>query len=388
MTKPTLGVYGPKPPHPSAIAVYIAASIPSLSEAYEVTHVGNENYTDPRQFDRVLYHLGNNPLNGGAFEALRRRPGPIVLHEYINFGYYYGEWDTLPRGERKQLLELYARELGVPWIASRPPRELVRLGLKTLARGVDRSIYDRNEMLRMINARPDLDLFVLDAGLERIAISRATSVVLHGHAVLARLSERYPQKRFVKVELPVDPVATDDPKAARARFGLPPSNFIFATMGFGNRYKRIDVILEAWERWSDRPADATLCVIGKPQAGLMLEGREGVMPLGYVSDEDFESLLVSVDCGIQLRYPSIGETSAVIARFVANGMAIVVSDVPEMHDYDGMDGVVFVPIGEGEHEGLIDAMRAAYQRGRHEPRRREGYEWADWVERILPVLAE
>ena len=38
----------------------------------------------PRRADVCLYHVGNNPdAHGWIVEALRRRPGVVVLHDFV-----------------------------------------------------------------------------------------------------------------------------------------------------------------------------------------------------------------------------------------------------------------------------------------------------------------
>jgi glycosyltransferase involved in cell wall biosynthesis len=79
--------------------------------------------------------------------------------------------------------------------------------------------------------------------------------------------------------------------------------------------------------------EARLLVVGEgppelaPQelarrAGLPADRLEAV---GYADAQTFESLMRSVDVGVSLRHPTLGETSGAVVRLIAHGVPVVVS---------------------------------------------------------------
>jgi len=74
--------FSPLPPSRSGIADYsetLAAHLKPLVEL-ELFADGDQPF-DASRFDIALYHLGNNPYHGFAYEAALRHPGVVVMHE-------------------------------------------------------------------------------------------------------------------------------------------------------------------------------------------------------------------------------------------------------------------------------------------------------------------
>ncbi|HVM18238.1 MAG TPA: hypothetical protein VM290_11710, partial [Gaiellaceae bacterium] len=66
-----------------------------------------------RGADVALYHVGNDPeAHGWILEALRRRPGVVVLHEFVLHHLVAGM--TLARRDVAQYLAAMEREAGLP----------------------------------------------------------------------------------------------------------------------------------------------------------------------------------------------------------------------------------------------------------------------------------
>ena len=75
--------YSPLPPERSGIADYSAHLLPALEQRIEVK-VATQRRRPPRGCDVALYHVGNNPdAHGWIVEALRERPGIVVLHDVV-----------------------------------------------------------------------------------------------------------------------------------------------------------------------------------------------------------------------------------------------------------------------------------------------------------------
>ena len=102
--------YSPMPPSRSGIADYSALLLPALRERLEVV-VAEPGKRAPAA-DVALYHLGNDPdAHGWIVDALRKRPGVVVLHEYVLHHLVAGV--TIGRGDGRGYLDAMERELGV-----------------------------------------------------------------------------------------------------------------------------------------------------------------------------------------------------------------------------------------------------------------------------------
>ena len=111
--------YSPLPPSRSGIADYSALLLPALRERVDVV-VAEPGKRAPAA-DVALYHVGNDPdAHGWIVDALRKRPGVVVLHEYVLHHLIAGM--TIGRGNGRGYLDAMERELGVAGPAARPRR--------------------------------------------------------------------------------------------------------------------------------------------------------------------------------------------------------------------------------------------------------------------------
>jgi hypothetical protein len=102
--------YSPLPSSRSGIADYTALLLPALRKRADVV-VAEPGRRAPRG-DVALYHIGNDPdAHGWIVDALRKRPGVVVLHEYVLHHLIAGV--TIGRGNGRSYLDAMERELGV-----------------------------------------------------------------------------------------------------------------------------------------------------------------------------------------------------------------------------------------------------------------------------------
>ena len=102
--------YSPLPPSRSGIADYSRLLLPALRERVDVV-VAERGKRTP-DADVALYHLGNEPeAHDWIVDALRKRPGVVVMHEYVLHHLVAGV--TIGRGDGRGYLDAMERELGV-----------------------------------------------------------------------------------------------------------------------------------------------------------------------------------------------------------------------------------------------------------------------------------
>jgi len=97
--------HSPMPPSHSGVADYSALLLPALRERLEVVDPG-------APADVAIYHVGNDPdAHGWIVDALRKRPGVVVMHEHVLHHLIAGI--TIGRGDGKGYLAAMERERGV-----------------------------------------------------------------------------------------------------------------------------------------------------------------------------------------------------------------------------------------------------------------------------------
>ena len=285
--------------------------------------------------DVALYHVGNDPeAHGWIVDALRKRPGVVVLHEYVLHHLIAGI--TIGRGDGRGYLEAMERDLGV---AGR------LLGLGVLD----------NLLPLLWETQPER------FPLAGVVLDHARGLIVHSRYVADRARSAGYQGRLWQVPHPVWPPVAALPATDVA--GEP----LLGCFGYLNMNKRIPQLLEAFAELRQRLPGARLLLVGAAGERFDVERRlerlgltDGVHRLDYVPEERMWSLMAACDVLVNLRYPTMGETSGSAIRALALGKPLVVSDVGWFSELP--DGAVLkVPVDELEVTTLAAALEFAVE---------------------------
>ena len=342
--------YSPLPPSRSGIADYSELLMPALRERIDVV-VATEGKRAPAA-DVALYHIGNDPdAHGWIVDALVKRPGVVVLHEFVLHHLIAGI--TIGRGNGRGYLEAMERDLGV---AGR------LLGLGVLDNLLP--LLWETQPERFPLAGPILD--------------HAHGLIVHSQYVGDRARAAGYDGRIWRIPHPAWPSVDVEP--ARDVSGAP----LIGCFGYLNMNKRIPQLLEAFASLRRRLPGARLLLAGAAgerfDVGRRLERlglTEGVERLDYVPEEQMWSLMAACDVLVNLRYPTMGETSGSVIRGLSLGKPLVVSDVGWFAELPG-DVAIKVPVDEyevatleaalgfaAEHAAVLGAAARAYVEREH-----------------------
>ena len=321
--------YSPLPPSRSGIADYSALLLPALAERMDVVvarppgRFRRERLRREPVADVFLYHVGNDPAeHGWIVEALRRRPGIVVLHEFVLHHLISGI--TLARGDVEGYLGALEREAGL------------------VGRLLGYAVID-DRIRPLWESRPQ------DFPLAGEVLRDATGLVVHSDYVTGRARDAGFAGPIWKVPMPAWPVPDVVPADV-------PGEPLVGCFGHVNESKRVPQLLEAFGRWRRRRPDARLLLVGAISPRLAeLDLPEWVIRRDYVPEDELWSLLAACDAVVGLRWPTMGETSAAAVRALSLGKPLVVTDVGAFRELP--DGVaVKVPAGEGEIDGIEAAL--------------------------------
>ncbi|HZT91815.1 MAG TPA: glycosyltransferase [Gaiellaceae bacterium] len=326
--------YSPLPPSRSGIADYSALLLPALRERVDVV-VAEPGRRAPHA-DVALYHVGNDPdAHGWILDALQRRPGVVVLHEYVLHHLIAGV--TIGRGDGRGYLDALERELGVPG-------RLLGLG-----------VLD-NLLPLLWETQPER------FPLAGTVLDRAHGLIVHSRYVAERAREAGYDGRLWRIPHPAWPMHRVEPDAAVT--GDP----LVGCFGFLNMNKRIPQLLQAFAALRRDRSRARLLLVGAAGERFDVARRlerlgltDGVDVVDYVPEERLWPLMAACDVLVNLRYPTMGETSGSVIRGLSLGKAMVVSDVgwfAELPD----DVALKVPVDEHEVATLAAALGLAADR--------------------------
>jgi glycosyltransferase involved in cell wall biosynthesis len=319
--------YSPLPPSRSGIADYSALLLPALRERIDVV-VAEPGKRAPGA-DVALYHVGNDPdAHGWIVDALRERPGLVVLHEYVLHHLIAGI--TIGRGDGRGYLDAMERELGV---AGR------LLGLGVLD----------NLLPLLWETQPER------FPLAGTVLDHAQGLVVHSRYVGERARAAGYDGRVSRIPHPVWPRAEVTP--ATDVSGEP----LVGCFGYLNMNKRVPELLRAFASLRRERPGARLLLVGAAGERFDVERRlerlgltDGVVRMDYVPEERVWSLMAACDVLVNLRYPTMGETSGSVIRALSLGKALVVSDVGWFSELPG-GAVLKVPVDDYE----VATLRAA-----------------------------
>jgi glycosyltransferase involved in cell wall biosynthesis len=331
-------MWSPLPEERSGISDYTYELLESLAEIADVTAVSRYpgkaqvppgvpllGPDEARDADAThIYQMGNNTqFHEWIYRQALAVPGLVVLHDtsLLDFNLsYFGGIDKPGFTDEVR----YAH--GPIWDDPEDPARI--LGWPAVE----------------VDGVKHLDRLTLT--LERRLLSASRGVLVHDPFRANWLRSRYP-------EIPVFPVASgapvieDDPRtrsATRAKLGWGDDHVVFGMFGGFTAIKRMRVAVLAFAQVRRRWPQARLLIVGHAREAdivadveqviseLRLEDSVRVVP-GPDKDE-FQNLIVASDAIIGLRWPTAGETSAVMMRTFGAGRVFITTDLTQHRHFD------------------------------------------------------
>jgi glycosyltransferase involved in cell wall biosynthesis len=254
----------------------------------------------------VIAHLANNPHHAFCYRVAVAHPCVAVLHDVVLHPLLAGFADS---EERIPMFEApLEEEYGD---AGRKLADLKRL---RVADGLEHYLFPL---------------------VGRVARG-SRALIVHGGDALRRvapLAPGVPARVVPHLALKAPPGLEDvDRAGARSRLGLPAEAFVVAHVGFLTPAKQPAAVIEGYARLRREVPEALLVLVGQDQAaGRDLLEALGVgdasRSLGFASLTDLHLALRAADAVVSLRYPTTGEASGTAVRALAEGRALVTSNL-------------------------------------------------------------
>ena len=285
----------------------------------------------PDAYDAILYQLGNNPHHDFVYRQALQNPGYIVLHEsnlhhlITHLTITAGDWDA------------YVAE--AEYNGGEPARE-------------------RAELARSLTVGPDYE----GLRMTRRLFENAKGVIVH-----SRFMEREVRSANYTGPVAVIPhgawIQPVDGAPYRARLGVEALAPLFGAFGYLKPYKRIAESLRAFRQVIKEVPEARMILVGDPhpefpvvQLIRSLGLEQQVRVLGFTPIEDFAGYIAACDVVLNLRFPTVGESSGSLLRALGLGRAVVVSDIGSFSELPD-DVCLKAPVDGTEEEVLTGYMK-------------------------------
>jgi glycosyltransferase involved in cell wall biosynthesis/SAM-dependent methyltransferase len=323
--------FSPLPPARSGIADYSEALLESLRPLASVSaFAGAEEPFDASRFDIALYQVGNNGFHAFVYETALRHPGVVALHE-SNLHHLIAEM-TIRRGD----WDGYVRECEYNGGAAA------------------RAFAER---VRKLETGPDY----AGVAMTRRLLEAARGVVVH-----SRFMESEIRAAGFTGPIAVIPhgawIPRADRHAYRDRLGLEVDAPLIGIFGYLKPYKRIAESLRALRRLVKVEPRARMILVGEPHPELpvaetirSLGLSTYARVLGFQPIEEFTGYMAACDIVLNLRCPTVGESSGTMLRAMGLGKALLVSDIGSFAEFPE-DVCLKVPVGAGEEDLIFEYL--------------------------------
>ena len=322
-SKPSLLYASPFPPIKSGISDYSALLIRYLDKYFDITlYVDNydisvkelneyqivkfaDNAIDFGNYDYFLYNIGNIPAyHRYIYEAALAHPGLVILHDYILYylfiGHYFEKGSLYSEIYKKQGLDDY-------------------LLLKEEVKNNETPLWMRHDLAPHFPMNKEL----LDSG---------NKFMVHSEYALGKVLDEgvVSEERIRKINLfdQVDETeVTIDKEKLFSKYSVPNDAVIIASLGNIASTKLNKELCSAVRRIREKGFEK-ICYLMVGEGNYVDdELEEGfIIKTGYVSIEEFNSFIVHSDIIANLRYPTMGETSASIIRALHFGKVCITNN--------------------------------------------------------------
>lgn len=252
-------------------------------------------------FDRIVYQMGNNTdFHIFQLPLLFRHSGVVHLHDMVC--HHLMAWLLYVQGTPEFYRKVLAKWYG-PLLAEWSWRELMR-----------------NQPIWETSLVSEVPLF------EEIA-QHATACVTHSTYAARKLNAAF---RSMKVK-----VLPQLYREASAHHGGAEGPFRIGVFGGVDPNKRVDYVLRSCLACIEAGRSLELHIVGKihPACEQMLLNaqqsplKDAIRIHGRVEHGTLLELLAEMDLCVALRYPTMGETSAVVMRALQAGTPVMVNDI-------------------------------------------------------------
>jgi glycosyltransferase involved in cell wall biosynthesis/SAM-dependent methyltransferase len=210
--------------------------------------------------------------------------------------------------------------------------------------------------VRTLERGPDYEIPML-----RSVLAKSRAAIVHSDAVGEILRAEGFTGPIGKVPHGAWMVETDR-MGYRTRLGLNEQTPLVGIFGFLKPYKRIAESLRAFRRLIRVNPDARMILVGEAHSELPLASMIRTLGLSahvrhidFAPIDDFNGYLGACDIVLNLRFPTVGESSGTLLRALGMGKAVVVSDVGSFREYPD-EICLKAPVDASEEDHLFEYM--------------------------------
>jgi len=345
--KPRVAIVAPWPPHKSGIAIYVYELVHFMAETCCIDIFVDNSRQDEAEFspnphgelyminkldelhgnyDAILYQLGNNcDFHTETYKYALKYKGIIELHDYIIHPFFhlsfYSENDF--ETYKNALVDGYGEE-----------------GLNHF-----NSIKDKGEW-------PDFERFPMAHAL----LNHCDKLIVHNQWTLTQLNNR----KVTAIPLAaMMNEANAHPDHFHSIYGIQRDEMVVGCFGFVNKNKRPDKLMQAVRILRADGYPVKLIFFGSCDPNDLTQ-EENIHITGFLPTPLYLAGMQMVDVVVNLRFPSMGESSATLHEAFSFGKPVIISNVNQYKEYP--DDICWkVDVNENEVPQLVAMIKHLFE---------------------------
>lgn len=320
MKKPSLLYASPFAPVKSGISGYSEILIYALKSEFDITLLIDDYQMENKalyedfgvlvygkdtvcfeEYDYIIYNIGNHlDFHCYIYKLCLEHPGMVILHDCVIYCLVYGYYEQ----KGKVYSKIY--EIGGSEAVSKVKHAVREAGRNPL------------EYCEIISELP----------LNKELAESGNKIMVHSQYAYDSLSQ---YKAHVKKINMIQQVSEKFQEIEKSKlfekYSIPKDAFLISSFGGIVETKLNHIVCEVVSEIKES-LDKPICyvMVGDGDYADEFVDRRNIFKTGYVDMDEFDSFIVHSDLVLNLRYPSMGETSAALLKILQMGKACIINE--------------------------------------------------------------
>lgn len=311
----------PFPPELSGISNYSAKLIPEMSKYVQVDlitdqidlNIENKHQYQIRDFrylqknfssyKEVFYNIGNNPIHKSTYKFAIQNPGTVILHDlYIQPFLEHSFLRSENSKERQLFYDVFVNNYG----------------------------YRLKEIQNKTTHGIPSDLWKYMCSDELVRNTKRT--IVHSRWAKRQFSDNLPVEVIPHRTEVLRSPPLDEINSFKRLHNIQDSNIVFSVLGFLNKNKQLDGVYKSIKILRSKGYPILLLFGGELSEEICLDknlirdlkNEFWIKITGHLDDNSYKQALFSSDLIVNLRYPSMGETSGILIEAISGNIPILI----------------------------------------------------------------
>ncbi|MBR4159845.1 MAG: hypothetical protein IKT97_07320 [Spirochaetia bacterium] len=338
--KPTLLYASPFPPLKSGISDYSVILVKALSEIFNITLYIDNYEISPTcglqgfpikkgvdniqfdEFDYKIYNIGNQPdYHGYIYQACLQHPGLVILHDLSLYYLFIGCYT-----KTNQLYSKLLKEAGLN----------IFLFLKSTFKKENKGPLEIKSIAGKIRLNEEL-------------LKSPNKIMVHSEfakTVVGRYTDKVRKINHIKIVDKLDSLIKRE--ELLKKYKIPTNATIISSFGFIAETKLNHIACKVINRLVKKHKNICYVMVGDGAYVNPFIDDKHIFKTGFVGLEDFDSFISYSDLVLNLRYPSMGETSGTLIRALEMSKCCIINDDGWFHEIPN-DCAIKIGINNIEH---------------------------------------